>query len=71
MAQQNFGPTLRDRRRDLGLRQEELAELAGVSTRFVGELESGKATARLDKFQEVLTALGLTLEIKIRKPTYT
>ena len=66
MTQENFGPTLRHRRRDLGLRQEELAELAGVSTRFVGELESGKATARLDKFQDVLSALGLTLEINLR-----
>ena len=67
MAQNNFGSTLRNRRRDLGLRQEELAELAGVSTRFVGELESGKATARLDKFQDVLNALGLTLEINLRR----
>jgi y4mF family transcriptional regulator len=67
MTKENFGLTLRNRRRDLGLRQEELAELAGVSARFVGELESGKATARLDKFQDVLNALGLTLEISLRK----
>jgi HTH-type transcriptional regulator / antitoxin HipB len=67
MTKDNFGPTLRNRRRDLGLRQEELAELAGVSARFVGELESGKATARLDKFQDVLNALGLKLEINLRK----
>jgi y4mF family transcriptional regulator len=67
MTKENFGLTLRNRRRDLGLRQEELAELAGVSARFVGELESGKATARLDKFQDVLNALGLKLEINLRK----
>lgn len=66
MTQENFGPTLQNRRRNLGLRQEELAELAGVSTRFVGELESGKETVRLDKFQDVLSALGLTLEINLR-----
>jgi y4mF family transcriptional regulator len=58
--------TLRDRRRALGLRQSELAELAGVSTRFIGELENGKQTVRLDKLQAVLQVLGLTMELKLR-----
>lgn len=58
--------TLRDRRRALGLRQSELAELAGVSTRFIGELEGGKQTVRLDKLQAVLDVLGLTIELKLR-----
>lgn len=58
--------TLRDRRRALGLRQSELAELAGVSTRFIGELEGGKQTVRLDKLQAVLDVLGLTMELKLR-----
>ncbi len=33
-------------RRRLGLRQEDLAELAGVSERFVFAVESGKASVR-------------------------
>ena len=68
MALEVYGPMLRDRRRELGLRQEELAELAGVSTRFIGELEAGKETARLDKFHDVLDALGLTITISVRSP---
>jgi HTH-type transcriptional regulator/antitoxin HipB len=58
--------TLRDRRRALGLRQSELAELAGVSTRFIGEVENGKQTIRLDKLQALLEVLGLTMELKLR-----
>lgn len=61
-----FGPVITERRRALGLRQQDLAELAGVSIRFVGELEHGKQTARLDKLQAVLDVLGLTIELKLR-----
>ncbi len=61
-----LGSTIRERRRELGLRQAELAELAGVSTRFVGELEHGKQTAQLDKFQAVVNALGLVMELRLR-----
>ena len=52
------------RRRSLGLRQEELAGLADVSTRFVHAVESGKPTLRLEKFVALLEALGLSLTIE-------
>lgn len=57
---------LHGRRRELGLRQAEVAELAGVSERFVRELEHGKATARLDKVEAVLDVLGLALTVRVR-----
>jgi HTH-type transcriptional regulator / antitoxin HipB len=54
---------MRARRERLGLRQAELAELAGVSERFVHALESAKPTVQLDKLLDVLAALGLHLEL--------
>lgn len=51
------------RRRALGLRQEDLADLAGVSVRFVQFVESGKASVRLDKLTAVLDVLGLRLTV--------
>jgi y4mF family transcriptional regulator len=54
---------VRARRRELGLDQADLADLAGVSERFVYALESGKRTVQLDKLLAVLAALGLHLEI--------
>jgi HTH-type transcriptional regulator / antitoxin HipB len=54
---------VRRRRAQLKLRQEELADLAGVSERFVYALENGKGTVQLDKVLAVLNALGLHLEI--------
>lgn len=54
---------VRARRVELRLRQEELADLAGVSERFVYALENGKQTVQLDKVLAVLNALGLHLEL--------
>ena len=55
--------TVRSRRRQLRLRQDEVADLAGVSERFVYALENGKQSAQLDKVIAVLAALGLHLEL--------
>ena len=55
---------IRRRRLELGLRQEELAALANVSTRFVHTLEQGKPTLRLDKILAVLGQLGLDLVVE-------
>jgi HTH-type transcriptional regulator / antitoxin HipB len=54
---------VRARRVQLQLRQQELADLAGVSERFVYALENGKPTVQLDKVLAVLNALGLHLEV--------
>jgi y4mF family transcriptional regulator len=53
----------RARREDLGLRQIDVADLAGVSLRFVHMLEAGKPTVRLDKVLDVLRVLGLELRV--------
>jgi HTH-type transcriptional regulator/antitoxin HipB len=59
----SLASAVRTRRRQLRLDQAGLADLAGVSERFVYALESGKRTVQLDKLLAVLSALGLHLEI--------
>lgn len=59
----SFGAAVRSRRRSLRLRQGELADLAGVSERFVYALENGKRSVQLDKVLAVLSTLGLHLEL--------
>ena len=39
---------VKDRRKLLGLTQEELAKKAGVGLRFIRDLEQGKETLRMD-----------------------
>jgi y4mF family transcriptional regulator len=55
---------VRERRRQLRLRQEDLADLAGVSLRFVQALEAGKPSVQLDRVRAVLDTLGLRLVVE-------
>lgn len=54
------------RRKELRLTQEDLADLAGCSARFVGAVEAGKRSLRLDKLDDLLGALGLELTTQRR-----
>lgn len=54
---------VRARRQELGLRQAEVADLAGCSQRFLHTVEHGKASLRLDKVLDVLEVLGLGIEV--------
>lgn len=60
---EDIAPTVRARRRALGLTQEQLADLAGTSPRFVWSIEQGKASVRVDKLMDVLRVLGLELGV--------
>jgi HTH-type transcriptional regulator / antitoxin HipB len=57
---------VRARRRQLGLTQQDLADMAGVSERFVRFVEQGKPSIQLDSLTAVLEALGLELRIATR-----
>ncbi len=49
---------IKEKRKQLGLTQPELAERAGVGLRFIRELEKGKQSVRLDKVNQVLALFG-------------
>lgn len=49
---------VKQKRKAVGLTQEELSFKAGVGLRFVRELEQGKPTLRLDKVNQVLSLFG-------------
>ena len=59
-----IGRIIRDERKELGLRQDELAAASGVGLRFLVELERGKPTVQMGKVLDVLAALGCKLQIK-------
>ncbi len=61
-----LGKIVRDERKELGLRQDELAAASGVGLRFIVDLERGKTTAQMGKVITVLGALGC--ELQIRRP---
>lgn len=44
----------------------DFADVAGVGRRFLSELDAGKPTAETGKVLQVLTALGIDLELRRR-----
>lgn len=57
--------TVQARRKSLGVTQAQLADLAGVSPKFVYDLEKGKPSVSLDRVLLVISALGLEFKLEI------
>jgi transcriptional regulator with XRE-family HTH domain len=68
-ARSEIAGVVRARRREQGLRQEELAIAAGVSTKTLHNLEAGMSNPRIDTLLRIFQGLGLALEIVARAPT--
>jgi HTH-type transcriptional regulator / antitoxin HipB len=62
---------VRTRRASLHLTQHDLAQLAGVSERFVRFVEQGKPSVQLDSLLSLLGTLGLELQLATRTRTGT
>lgn len=61
-----LGAALRDRRRDLGMTQDDLALSIGVNRKVIGQLESGKESVQLQIALRAARALGLEVGIEAR-----
>lgn len=59
----DIGSALRAARRRLGLTQQEVADLSGLSDRTVRDLEKGSSSPSLGAVIAVATVLGLRLEV--------
>lgn len=64
MTQKEIGIAIRDRRRQLGLTQGQLAELALCSKPSVIAAEAGKPSLRLDLLVGIVGVLGLELVVR-------
>jgi len=63
---QDFARLIKETRKEQKVRQQDLADLAGVSCRFLSDLENGKATVELGKVLAVLAILGLEIKLASR-----
>lgn len=59
-----LGHALRDARLRHGWTQRELAARAGVSQRYVSELECGKGSVTFERLATVVATLGLRLRLE-------
>lgn len=62
-----FGRVIRECREQRGLSQEALAELAGLSRSFLGEIERGAAVPSIETLQKLADALGEKLSFMVEK----
>lgn len=60
---EELGRIIRLKRKEIGVRQEIAAGMAGVGTKFLSQLENGKETAELGKALQVLRKMGLEVYI--------
>jgi len=67
MLVNNIGKTIRNRRKELGITQPHLAELAGISTNTLYKLERGQGNPSLDVINKLAEVLGLELRLEVKK----
>ncbi|MEC7984665.1 MAG: shikimate kinase, partial [Myxococcota bacterium] len=61
MLLSNLAQRIRKRRKECGFTQAQLAEAAGVSPRFLAQLESGRGNISVQRLADIVHALGLSL----------
>lgn len=67
MHQDKLISTLKDRRDNLRLTQETLAEMSGVNLRTLKQFERGKGNPTLDTLQKLADVVGLELVFQVKK----
>ena len=60
--------TLRERRRELGVSQADLARLSGLSLHGLSDIETGKGNPTMETLLKVLQVLGLQILLKPTEP---
>ena len=60
-----LGPLVRATRKSQGMRQDDTAEGIGVSENFLAKVERGGGTVQWQKLFQVLTELGIRVEIDV------
>lgn len=63
---EEIGVLVRSKRIERGMTQSQLADISGHGSRFISELENGKATMQIGKVLDTLHVLGLDMSISVR-----
>lgn len=63
----NLAHIILERREGLGLKQDDLAEMARVGLKTIYLIEQGKANPSVDTLKKIFDVLGLEMTIQIKK----
>lgn len=67
MLVQQIGEAIKNRRKELGITQPHLAELAGVSTNSLYKIERGQANPTLETLLQLAEVLGMELLFQVKQ----
>ena len=67
MNTEKIGKAIKFRREFLNLRQEDLAEMSGVTTRTIHLIESGSGNPSVETLEKLATVLGMELLLQVKK----
>lgn len=62
-----IGHIIQNRRNSLLIRQEDLSEMTGITSKTIYLIESGKGNPSVDTLNKLLDVLGLEIAIDIKK----
>lgn len=58
-----YGEVLRERRKEIGLTQKDLAEMVGRDRTYINRIEKGETDLQLSSFIRIASALGVSLRL--------
>ncbi len=62
-----IGQSITHRRKELKLRQDDLAEMSGVTVRTIYNIEEGKGNPSLNTLSKLCDILGLEINVNVKK----
>jgi transcriptional regulator with XRE-family HTH domain len=67
MEASEIGKSIKFRREFLNLRQEDLAEMSGITSKTIHLIETGKGNPSIETLEKIVNILGMELIIQIKK----
>lgn len=67
MTKEEIGHVIQKRRNYLSLKQEDLSEMTGITSKTIYLIENGKGNPSIDTLQKLLEVLGLEIFTDIKK----
>ena len=70
-VEQLIGKRIQKIRREKGYTQQQFAEMIGLSTNYLSDIERGKSSARLDKSVAIINSVECTADDKFSEVIYS
>ena len=67
MNKKDIGNIIQQRRDFLAIKQKDLSEMTGITTKTIYLIESGKGNPSIDTLNKLLDVLGLEISLDIKK----